>query len=538
VTFNASVFAIASAAAGGAFALTGGTPGHLAFPGDYGPLLALVCCYYLCNTLLVSAIIAAGSRSAFRPLALDTLRHALPTAAGESGLGVALALAAFFEPWAVLTLAPLVFAVYQAHARLATLRRETARALETFANVVDERDASTFRHSARVAEHVHRLAQALRLPAAEVARIRWAGRLHDLGKIAVDGAVLLKPGALDPHEWQAMRRHARLSARLLRRFRFAAGEARAVEYHHERYDGQGYYRVDGTVVPIAAHFLIVADAFDAMTSDRSYRKGLPTELALAEIEKAAGTQFHPIVAKAFVALVRGSDPLSVLTPAERHVLHSSGITDRPETLPDVLRRLARRQEAGAAIAVAGALTAFGLGSRYGAALGGIVALSLLALRLAHSLRARDLRVRLLGTLTAASDTELIARLACELVPAGLAWAGLVAWREQDLAAVTEIAHTCGSDGPPDSALSSWLLREAEASEGLLVAPARELGHPGQLAVVRFRASTAVAGYLVLLFSGATPQHVELALAGCLASMQERLGQQETAAASHRVLRAA
>ena len=123
------------------------------------------------NTLFVSAIIAFGDGARVGPVARQTFWHGLPSTAGEAALAYALARRALNEPWAIVALVPLVFAVYYAHARLAALRRETARALETFANVVDERDPSTFHHSARVSEHVRRLAQGLRLPASDVARL-------------------------------------------------------------------------------------------------------------------------------------------------------------------------------------------------------------------------------------------------------------------------------------------------------------------------------------------------------------------------------
>ena len=87
--------------------------------------------------------------------------------------------------------------------------------------------------------------------------------------------------------------------------RVSAAEARAVEYHRERFDGRGYYGIPAADQPLAAHFLVVADSFDAMTSDRPYRAGLTTEEAFAEIERNIGTQFHPTVAKAFIALQRG-----------------------------------------------------------------------------------------------------------------------------------------------------------------------------------------------------------------------------------------
>src|SRR5918999_558841 len=337
VAYNASVFGLAAAVGGHVFLLAGGAPGSLELPASFPAIAALAVAYYLVNYAFQSAIVGLHRRRSLLVLMRDASRDGLPAAVGEAGLAVAIAFFAFHEPLAIVALAPLMFAVYRSYERLATMRRETARALETFANVVSERDSSKYELSARVADLVNRLAEALDLPQSDVARLRWAGRLHDLGKISVDAAVLRKPSRLDDDEWATMRLHPRLSARLLRRFRFAADQAKAVEYHHERFDGLGYYGIDPDEIPMAAHFLIVADSFDAMTSDRAYRAGLPREVALAEIEKHAGTQFHPAVAKAFLALERRQDPRGVLTREELRALRRAFRSRRRPALP--LRRV-------------------------------------------------------------------------------------------------------------------------------------------------------------------------------------------------------
>src|SRR6266540_3532716 len=217
VLFNAAVFALAAGAGGLAFELAGGHPGTLDFPSDLAAVAALTITYSLVNSVLVSSVVALTSNRSPWAEIRDGVRAELPPRAAESGLGIAAAFCALTQPWAVVPLLPLGYAVYQAHARLVLLRRETTRALETFANVVDERDSSTFHHSARVSEHVRELAEAIGMRPADVARLSWAGRLHDLGKIAVDSAVLRKPAALNDEEWRAMRRHPRLSARRRRR---------------------------------------------------------------------------------------------------------------------------------------------------------------------------------------------------------------------------------------------------------------------------------------------------------------------------------
>ena len=310
--FQASAFALASVAAGYAFALGGGAAGHLTLPDDLVPLAVLALVYLLVSRLLLQVV---GG--------LEVLQPDFAAAAAEAGLGAILALFALGHPWNVIAVVPVALAVNQAHARVRRSRQETLHALETFANIVDERDPSTYRHSIRVAGYVDSLARALGLPYSDIDRLRWAARLHDLGKVAVDAAVLSKPGKLRPNEWNTVWRAPRLSARLLRRFEVSAAEARAVEYHRERYDGRGYYGIPvrrpaaGRALPRRRRQLRRDDKRPAVPRRPEH------EEALAEIERNIGTQFHPTVAKAFVALQRGQDPFSALTPEEREEIRGA-----------------------------------------------------------------------------------------------------------------------------------------------------------------------------------------------------------------------
>jgi putative nucleotidyltransferase with HDIG domain len=509
VAYNASMLALATLAGGGAFMLVGGDSGALALPGGFGPILALAIAYYAVNALLVSFVIALESDTSPWPLARDGLRQASSSAAGEVGFGTALAYFALAEPWATAALVPLVLAVYRSHERLATLRRETARALEAFANVVDERDEYTYRHSARVAEYVHELAQSLGLPASTVARVRWAGRLHDLGKVAVDAAVLRKPGKLDDEEWRAMRRHPRLSARLLRRFRFAVNEARAVEYHHERFDGGGYYGVNAADIPLEAHFLIVADSFDAMTSDRPYRPALPTHVALAEIEKNSGSQFHPSVAKAFVALRRGQDVKHALTESE---------------LAEV-RRLARDRRASSfklavpleLVGVGGmvaALTAVAAGRALLAGASLALAAVAIAVDRWEEHRARELlaTLRAVANRNSGHPEETFRGLISELsLSCRLRWAAVLSWQAPEGIGEIELEWNAGGDGPSETALTSWLVRDAEAAANVLIAAGTELGRDDAHVAVPLAHEGGPAGYLIFAIAGRIPRHVEKAL---------------------------
>jgi HD-GYP domain-containing protein (c-di-GMP phosphodiesterase class II) len=496
--FAASSCSLAALVAGLAFRVAGGETGALRLLDDLVPLVALGVGYLTVRALLIDVLLR---REPFEPQ--------VATAAGEVALGAAVALLAYAHSWNVLVLVPLAMALHQAQLRVTRLQRETLRALETFANIVDERDPSTYRHSIRVAASVDRLARALRLPFSDIDRLRWAGRLHDLGKVAVDSNVLRKPGRLDGAEWAAMRRHPRLSARLLQRFEFVATQAPAVELHHERMDGGGYYGVGAADLPLASHFLIVADSFDAMTTDRPYRPGLSREDALAEIERNIGTQFHPLVAKAFVAVERGLDPEDVLTADELAQIRGASASTSLGVVPGG-RDLKERPELLALGGVVLALVGLGFAQRWVAIAGAAVAafgIALRALARARSERLTESLRRALGTPTRpALFDDLVDRL-------GRAWpvgyACLVSWDEDGLGGRIELSRGAG---PPQPALMSWLVRQAESGADVIVAAGAELGREGiVLALPLRRESSALAGFLVVEGQRLPPRHVELAL---------------------------
>jgi HD-GYP domain-containing protein (c-di-GMP phosphodiesterase class II) len=498
VLFNASGFALASALGGFAYVAAGGEPGTLNLPEDLVAIGLLALTYSGLNLGLVTMIISfTTANHAWRTLH-QSFWSFLPSTLSEAGLGLLLALCAFEETWAVAALLPLLFSVYLAHARLALLRRETAHALETLANVIDERDPGTYRHSTRVAEHVRDLARALRLPPAEAARLEAAGRLHDLGKVSVDAAVLRKPGKLTGEQWDAMRRHARLSARLLGSFRFAAGQARAVEYHHERYDGRGYYGIEGSAIPLASHVLIVADSFDAMCSDRPYRKGLGQAAALQELERGAGSQFHPAVVKAFVAVQRGSDPIEVLSRAEYDELRRLSLRQ-----PKARRLVTVSPEFVGVGGLSVGLAAGGLGHPLAAVAGLSVAGLAFAVRVLRERRA----TRLAAELSKVEDLAGLMRRLGTSEP--VRWAGIVDWRERELAGSLVSASGDAEAAPSEKALTSWLI--SDAGKRVLSCSGEELGRSGFLVAVPVERERAVVAYVVVAFDRAPAWHVHSAL---------------------------
>lgn len=510
IAFNVSAFALSCVGAGAAFVLLGGSPGSLTMPNDLIAIAGMVVAYATINTILVGTVVAFAGNTRVWPLVRDTSEAELPTVTAEASLGFSIAFFALASPWYPVLLLPLLLAVYQSHAGLAQMRRETGRALETFANVIDERDPYTFQHSARVAEYARELAERLGFSATDVSRLRWAGRLHDLGKISVDAHVLRKPGRLDPREWEAMRRHPRLSARLIRRFRFAHEEARAVEYHHERFDGAGYYGVDGQQLPLAAHFLIIADTYDAMTSDRPYRSAMTPEAALAEIEENLGTQFHPAIGRAFVALQRGLDPAKALSAAELSELHD--LFERSRPLRQRLRRIPPGPDSVALLGLAAAFGLAGLGHPFLAAAscaGSAAGICWKRLRLR---RASALAETLAGAAIDARPSELMRSLARGLVDhSSLDWIGLLHWRESELdgSVVAEWGNNFAA--PLEAALTSWLVRDLTPVREVLVADGVEVGRGGVLYALPVGEPGRGSGFLVFLFRQWPPVHVDLAL---------------------------
>jgi putative nucleotidyltransferase with HDIG domain len=189
-------------------------------------------------------------------------------------------------------------------AGLEHLRQTREAALRAMGRVIEGRDGETFGHTDRVTILAVRLGEALGLDAASIQHLRWGAYLHDIGKVTVPDAILLKPGPLTPDERQLMQQHAVTGDDLLRDESFVPREVRAVvRSHHERWDGTGY--PDGqrdTQIPLLARIFSVADVYDALVSERPYKRAWPHDAAVAELRRSAGTQFDPGIVEAFVAL--------------------------------------------------------------------------------------------------------------------------------------------------------------------------------------------------------------------------------------------
>jgi len=182
------------------------------------------------------------------------------------------------------------------------LERADASFAEALAEALDIREHETGDHSKRVACHTLVLARRFTADADQLRQIYWGALLHDIGKIGIPDAILLKQGTLSEDEWLEMRTHPEKGHRIVAQIPGMELAAEIVLSHEERFDGMGYPRgLKGEQISLGARLFALIDTLDAMTSDRSYRKALSFDQALAEIVKMSGTQFDPVAVQAFLA---------------------------------------------------------------------------------------------------------------------------------------------------------------------------------------------------------------------------------------------
>lgn len=190
---------------------------------------------------------------------------------------------------------------------LTQLNRINEGILKALTYALDCRDHETWGHSARVVGYALAIGEKMGLGDEELRELAWGGFLHDIGKIGVPDSILLKKSQLDPEEWEAIKHHPEVGHDIVNQIgnhlQFSKTVSDIVLYHHERFDGKGYpCGLKGEEITLPARIFALADAMDAMTSDRPYRRGRSIEEALSEVEKLAGEQFCPSCVRALKSL--------------------------------------------------------------------------------------------------------------------------------------------------------------------------------------------------------------------------------------------
>jgi HD-GYP domain-containing protein (c-di-GMP phosphodiesterase class II) len=201
---------------------------------------------------------------------------------------------------------------------LRKVQRETQATIESLVDALEVRDVYTHNHSVRVTKYVEALlAELPHVPSATRQVIVDAARVHDVGKMGVRDTALLKPGKLSDEEYEEIKRHPSIGADLIGNLEMYRRGVTIVRHHHERWDGRGY--PDGLIgdqIPLGARIIAVADSFDAMTSDRPYRRAMTVAVALAEIKRNSGIQFDPQIVEAFERAMSAPHPVTERESAE------------------------------------------------------------------------------------------------------------------------------------------------------------------------------------------------------------------------------
>jgi putative nucleotidyltransferase with HDIG domain len=302
--FNAAQLTLSTGIA--ALAFHSVNPGQLNFSLHYltAALVPLLLCFLL-NSFFITFIIALTRQERPSSVWLTNIKWAAPSYISMAPLGLIIAL--IYQNigiWGLVLFCIPMLIARQSFISYMNMRQTFLDTIQSLSATIDAKDPYTKGHSFRVAAYSTALARELGWSEEKVELLQYVALIHDLGKVAIPETILKKEGKLTGAEFAQMREHSLIGFNIIKDIKFLAGGADIIKHHHERWDGKGYPDgLKGELIPEGARILAVADAFDAMTSDRSYRKALGTITAMQEIKEGAGTQFDPQMAATFIRII-------------------------------------------------------------------------------------------------------------------------------------------------------------------------------------------------------------------------------------------
>jgi diguanylate cyclase (GGDEF)-like protein/putative nucleotidyltransferase with HDIG domain len=350
VLFNVADLSVSSAISAIVFRLAGGTPGPLDPAAEWLAVVLGAGAFFIANSLLVAGVVSLTDEIPFLQNWRTNFLWTGPAYLAGAFLGAALAMGV--QRFGLLALGmsvPLLYVLYFSLRLYAErVRQESLHGkqvadlylsvIEALALAIDAKDRTTQRHIRRVQAYSVALGRILGISEAELEALKAGSLLHDVGKLAVPEHILCKPGPLTREETEKMRIHPRIGVEILETINFPFPLTAVVRSHHEKWDGTGYPdRLKGEEIPITARILSVADCYDALTSDRPYRKPLSREEALNYVRSEAGTSFDPAVVD---ALVGNLDRLHALADEINRSHETASAPDKRKLLKgaDRLRR--------------------------------------------------------------------------------------------------------------------------------------------------------------------------------------------------------
>ncbi|MCG0276838.1 MAG: HD-GYP domain-containing protein [Thermosediminibacteraceae bacterium] len=297
---NIALYTIMVGSSGFVYEKLGGTPGYINLYKNPLAFLALVLTYFSINIGLLAIGLTILYKKPIGYILKTTFSDTLLTYIALAPLGILLAVI-YINIGAlglVLFLIPLLIArhSFKLYMNMKKIYLETIQAL---ASAIEAKDPHTRGHSERVARLAVAIAEELKMDNDMISILHYAALLHDIGKIGIPEQILNKPCKLSDEEFAKIKTHPELGANIVKKVDFLLQASSFIRYHHERLDGSGYpYGLKGEEIPLGAQVIAVADVFDALTTDRPYRKALTVREALEELEKGSGVEFRPDVIKA------------------------------------------------------------------------------------------------------------------------------------------------------------------------------------------------------------------------------------------------
>jgi len=304
VGFNVSQLLIAVAISGFVLQGLGGKPPPYETIVDFLRAGLVFIVYITSNAAIVSGVVHFSRGVNYWAHLKEILQARYVQILSLGILAILIALIYALSPWYMILMLSPLFIVQISLREHMKLQRQAHLAFEKIAKIVSSRDPYTGIHSEEVAELAVKLAKILNLPEKEIARIETAARVHDLGKIAVPDAILLKPGPLTEEEWKVMKQHPVVSAEILSGLEIYKDCVDIIRHEHEHWDGSGYPDgLKGEEIPLGSRIIAVADVWHALLSDRPYRKAYTKEEARKIMQEMAGKTLDPKLVEVFLKIV-------------------------------------------------------------------------------------------------------------------------------------------------------------------------------------------------------------------------------------------